>query len=136
MARRPRWRPAAWILPAACLTFAGCGTSPATGGTPGRLASDGNPLADFQVTVHRCEADQFQRLGCAVTAADGSFRLATDLDVEPLWLEPGDYRVTLESVGSPVAIPAEYGDVDRTPLRIHWNDDEQLSLNVPGLRHP
>lgn len=71
-----------------------------------------------------------------MTAADGSFRLATDLDVEPLWLEPGDYRVTLESVGSPVAIPAEYGDVDRTPLRIHWNDDEQLSLNVPGLRHP
>jgi uncharacterized iron-regulated membrane protein len=110
----------------------GCGPTPITGGTPGTLRDAAQPLAEMQITIYRQEGSTWQPIGQAVTAADGKFELVTTSALGPLRLEAGDYRCTLESVGAPARIPAEYAQAGTTPLRPAWTaDSRQLDLAVP-----
>jgi hypothetical protein len=110
----------------------GCGPAPITGGTSGVLTTDGNPIRDVQVVVY--SPISYERLGYAVTGADGSFQLIAADTSRPLELDPGSYVVTLESVGAPTELPPTYLDPRMTPLRIDWDASDRLELNVPGLQ--
>ncbi len=112
--------------------MAGCGPASITGGTPGLLSTDGNPIPDVQVVVYSARSEE--RLGYAVTGADGSFQLIAADTSGPLELNPGSYVVTLESVGAPTDLPRTYLDQKSTPLRIDWEAEDRLELKVPGLK--
>lgn len=116
----------------ATVFLAGCGESPVTGGTSGVLRDTAQPLAEMQVTIHRQESGEWQPLGTGVTAADGTFELVTMGAQGPLQLEPGDYRCTLESMGSPARIPVEYTHANTSPLLADWSESStRLDLTLP-----
>lgn len=121
-----------WLPLIVVALVAGCGPAPISGGTPGLLTSDGNPIPDVQVAVYANAATD-QRLGYGVTRADGTFELVTADGTAPLKLQPGSYVVTLESVGAPTDLPRTYLDAKSTPLKIDWTEADRLELNVPGL---
>jgi hypothetical protein len=112
--------------------FTGCGPTPVVGGTRGSLRDAGGQLSEMQITVHRSDGGAWHPIGFGVTADDGSFALVTNGAQGPLLLPPGDYRCTLESVGAPVQIPAEYVTADSTPLQVTWSaGSASLDLAVP-----
>lgn len=115
--------------------IAGCSPGPITGGTSGVLQTDGNPLADVQITIYSANSamNEDDPLGYGVTSGDGTFELVQRDSTGPLDLEPGSYVVVLESVGAPTELPAEYLKRDSTPLKVDWTNDKTLELNVPGL---
>jgi hypothetical protein len=120
------------LLASLLVALAGCGVSPVTGGTPGVLRADGQPLGDVQVRIYRRDADQWLPIGFGDTAADGSFHLVTSGAQGPLQLVPGEYRCVLESVGAPVRIPRDYADIETTPLLVSWSaQDNTLTLDIP-----
>ena len=125
-------RVARWLLTLSIAALPGCGPESVAGGTPGVLTTDGHPIPDVQVAVY--SAGTGERLGSAVTMADGSFQLITANTTGPLELDPGTYVVTLESVGAPTDLPRDYLDAKSTPLRIDWDQQDRLELNVPGLK--
>ncbi len=122
--------PSVFLLLSACVV--GCGPSGITGGTPGLLMSDGNPIRDVEVSMYSSEAAE--RIAYAVTGSDGSFRLVRADSGGSLNLQPGSYTVTLESVGAPTDLPAVYRDRRSTPLQVTWRQGERIELNVPGLK--
>ena len=102
-----------------------------TGGTPGTLTIEGEKYAEIQVTIHRVEGEQMKTMGFGVTDAEGKFLLLKNGATGKLFLEQGEYRVTVETIGPNVAIPSEYLKAETTPLRVVWTGkEEQLSLNV------
>jgi len=113
------------------LIVAGCGSEQGvTGGTPGLLHAGSTGLAEIQLTIH--PGDGSGPLGFAPTGMDGTFELLTNQARGPLRLPPGDYRVTLESIGSPVVIPEKFTRPDSTPLKFTWNGSEKLlDLDAP-----
>ncbi len=124
-----RSRSIAMVVLAAAL--AGCGVRPITGGTKGVLRVDGKFVSDLQVTVHQLAGGSLHAVGFGVTANDGSFRLVKNNATGPLWLTPGDYRITVESVGAPIRIANEYARADATPLKVSWSArDDRLNLDV------
>ncbi|TWT39358.1 hypothetical protein [Blastopirellula retiformator] len=127
-------------LSLACLTFsllamAGCGPTPVTGGATGRLTTGENPLAEMQVNVYRADGVDTP-IGFGTTAADGSFELVQPAAAGPLMLEPGKYRFTVESIGSPVMLPKKYGSAASSPLEIDWQSGQAITLDIPGLKMP
>jgi hypothetical protein len=122
-----RWLPTLFLA-----LMPGCGPAPITGGTSGVLTTHGNPIQDVQVVVY--SAISGERVGYAVTGTDGSFELIAANTSGPLELRPGSYVVTLESVGAPTDLPRSYLDAESTPLRIDWDAQDRLELNVPGLK--
>jgi hypothetical protein len=126
------WSAFALGLVVVSLLVAGCGPHPVTGGTSGVLRAAGEPLADIQVTVHQAKPEGWETIGFADTTADGSFRLLTLGAAGPLTLPTGEYRFTLESVGSPVIIPKALRQADETPLRVQWDaTTANLTLELP-----
>ncbi len=121
-----------WLAMLVAAIVPGCGPAPIIGGTSGMLSTDRNPIPDVQVTVY--SATSGERLGYAITGADGSFQLLTADTSGPLVLDPGSYVVTLESVGAPTDFPTAYLDRKSSPLRIDLHEGDQLELNVPGLK--
>lgn len=120
------------ILATSAALVAGCGPRPVVGGTSGRLHAGGEPLGDMQVTAYLAEAGDWKPIGFADTAADGTFRLLLDGARGPLVLAPGEYRFTLQSVGSPLVVPQELAQVERTPLQKTWTGAEgELDLSLP-----
>jgi hypothetical protein len=118
------------VFAAAVVTF-GCGPRPIVGGTPGVLRAGGQPLAEVQVTLHQQEGSAWLPVGFADTAGDGSFELVSRGAAGPLVLSPGEYRATLESVGSPIHIPPAYAKPDSSPLTVSWSaGDDQLDLHL------
>lgn len=113
----------------------GCGPTPVTGGTPGRLSTGGNPLGEMQVNVYQAESLDTP-IGFGVTAADGSFELVQPAAAGPLALEPGKYRFTVESIGSPILVPKKYADSKTTPLEVDWQSGAEVVLEIPGLKLP
>ena len=110
----------------------GSGTSPAKGGTPGKLTFGSDVSSYIRITIHRSGASGFEQLGFANTAADGSFVLYNSLATEQLWLEPGDYVFTLESIGPPVQFPKAYVKPESTPLKVTWNSEmNSINLDMP-----
>ena len=113
------------------LSLSGCGERTVTGGTPGTFTIDGEKYAEIQVTIHRTKGEQVETLGFGVTDEEGKFLLLKNGAAGKLFLEPGEYRVTVETIGPDVAIPNKYLKAETTPLRVVWTGkEEQLSLNV------
>lgn len=105
----------------------GCsdGPIPATGGTPGTLKFGDGVTSDINITVHRNSAGSFQPIGFGLTDIEGKFILYQTGAAGPLWLEPGDYAFTLESVGPSIAFPKEYLSPLLTPLKLSWTADSK-----------
>ena len=121
-------------LSAVVAVLAGCGggSAPAKGGTPGTLTFGANVSSDIRVTIHRSVAGGFEVLGFANTAADGTFVLYNSGATEPLWLEPGDYAFTLETIGPPVEFPKAFTRPESTPLKVKWESDmSSIRLDAP-----
>lgn len=112
----------------------GCGgPTPVRGGTTGKLHADGAGLRDIEVTVHRQAGSTWELVGSGITDRAGEFALIQPLGAGPLWLEAGEYRCTLASVGAePVLFPKDYRDPAKTPLQVtRQGTDTPLELNVP-----
>lgn len=121
------------LLLAVCL-LCGCSDSPAkaTGGTPGALTFADGVTSDINITIHQNSAGNFQPVGFGLTDVDGKFILYQTRAAGPLWLEPGEYVFTLESVGPSIIFPNEYLNPQSTPLRLNWTADlESADLSVP-----
>jgi hypothetical protein len=102
------------------------------GGTPGVLRSaDGNGLREVQINVHR--AQDRQLIGFGVSTEGGAFALYQLQAKGPLYLEPGEYVFTLESIAPElIPLPPATRDPQRTPLRQTWaSGDKLLELQIP-----
>ncbi len=130
-----------------CMSL-GCGRShrSTAGGTPGQVVTaSGHPLIDVLVRFHShseaqsAEKDDAQEAkmaeGIAMGSTDlgGNFRLTTPDAKSAVWLTPGRYRVTIESMGSvPYFWNESLNDPRQTPLFLDWNGQpEQIELQVP-----
>jgi hypothetical protein len=101
------------------------------------LTYHGKLPSDICVTIHRVNETASEPIGFGVTANDGTFQLVKNEALGPLWLPPGEYRCTLESVGSPIRIPREYTKSGSTPLKVSWSAaDKSLELDVPEASTP
>lgn len=123
-------RPSSDILSIFLITvslLSGCSDAPvpATGGTPGTLTFGDGVTSDINLTVHRNSAGSFQPIGFGLTDVEGKFILYQTGAAGPLWLEPGDYVFTLESVGPSIAFPKEYLSPQTTPLKLNWTADSK-----------
>ena len=87
-----------------CLVGCGSATVPALGGTSGSLRFGAAVTSDIVVTVHQQNGGEFSVIGFGTTIQDGSFVLYKPGATEPLWLVPGEYAFTLESIGPPVQL--------------------------------
>ncbi len=113
------------------LFLTGCGERTVTGGTPGSITIDGKAYPEIQVQFHQLNGNELSTLGFGVTDAEGKFRLLQNGASGKLYLQPGEYRVTVESIGPEVPIHFRYLDAETTPLRIKWTGKEkELSLQA------
>ena len=118
---------------------AGCQSSlGVSGGTEGELiVGESWRVGDIQVTAHRVlqvtGGERSVPVGFGITSANGTFRLIRHDGGSALWLEPGVYAYTFESVGpEPKAWPEEYYDPLRSPVRVEWTaGQERLKLEIP-----
>lgn len=128
------------IRRARCLAFAclvavmGCGQrSSPMNGTPGQVLLNGAGFGDIQVNVFGAAGD---RIAFGVSDPTGTFRLLTPDASQAVKLDPGSYRLTVESVGSvPVPIPAPLSVQEKTPLVREWQGSEEalrVELDVPA----
>lgn len=121
-------------LAASVALFAGCGPRSVAGGTPGRLRAGADVLAEIQVTIHRGTGASREIVGFGITADDGTFALRTPGARGPLRLPKGQYRITVESVGNPIQLPAELLDPQSTPWRLDWSPiDGSLELDLDAV---
>lgn len=125
------------VLPLVILAIlvGGCSQAPELpGGTRGTVRIDGKPLAEIQVTLFREPAEA--PVAFAITRSDGQFELRALGTLEAAWLTPGEYRVTVESVGEhTIHWPAEYRDPRQTPLRqIVIDRHTALQIELPSPR--
>jgi hypothetical protein len=107
------------------------GVSP---GTPGEIRHGMLPLADVRVTLHRIKDNDVEVVGFGVSDQQGKFGLFQERAVGPLWLQPAEYSITLQSEGAvPFSWPTKYQDAKTTPLRQIWSEgDRKLELDVPN----
>ncbi|MDX1970339.1 MAG: hypothetical protein SFV23_24425 [Planctomycetaceae bacterium] len=115
-------------------TICGCGAKSVPGGTKGILLVGGAPMSELQINVHATKDGTPQTIGFGVTAADGSFLLYQTGASSGLWLTPGEYRFTLESLGAPTVIPKEFTSAATTPWKVQWTGTEPtLNLELPAV---
>lgn len=122
------------ILGVLLACIAGCQQRSAeiTGGTPGTLRFGSQTIGDLVVVLHRGSSTSFEQVGFGRTNDAGEFQLVVQGKEEPLKLPPGDYVVTLESLGPPIAFPKEYVLTDKAVLKVSWTDSSvQLDLQAP-----
>lgn len=115
------------------IALSGCdGSGHVAGGTPGRLCSGSVGLADVQVTLYRMAGTTSEMVGHGITRADGRFELVAPGAKKALHLNPGEYRVTVESVGAvPLILRDEFAAADSTPLQVQWTTSStQLDLDI------
>lgn len=115
----------------------GCSPTPfnvVSGGTAGSLVAGDVPLPDFEVKVH--DATDLNLLGFATTGSDGRFQLVQSKGDSPLVLTPGNYVVTLASIG-PAAprISQAYTNASKSSLKVTWKpEDKSLDLKIPAIK--
>ena len=118
------------------LLFSGCGaeTSHVVGGTAGSLTAGEVPIPDFEIKVYKTGSTV--PLGLGTTGKDGKFQLVEPKGVSPLWLAPGEYVFTLESLGPvPPPLSPAYMNATKTPLKVNWKAvDKSLDLKVPAFK--
>lgn len=122
------------VLAVLTILLIGCGgPRHVAGGTTGTLHAGSVLLGDTQVTLHRVAGVTTEVVGMGITRTDGHFELVLPGAKGPLHLTPGEYRITVESVGPiPLRFPKDYGSPEKTPLFVKWAaDDTQLDLEVP-----
>ena len=122
------------VMLAFVVALTGCNRAPkpVKGGTTGELQQAGNPLGDIQVRVYHADENSYEVVGFADTNGEGQFQLLVPEGDGPLYLGAGDYCCTLNSVGSRIPIPKEYGKPETTPLKVTWEaGDETLQLELP-----
>ncbi|MBL8810586.1 MAG: hypothetical protein JNM43_10450 [Planctomycetaceae bacterium] len=123
----------AFVIVASMLLGCDSGPAPAAGGTSGTLKFGDAVTSDIVITVHRANGASLEVVGFGTTQPDGSFVLYKPGAGEPLFLEPGSYSCTLESVGPPLKLPKEYLEASRSPLKIEWTADlKSLDLTAPA----
>jgi len=117
----------------------GCGERTVTGGTPGSITIDGNQYSEIQLGIHQIQEKEVLTLGFGVTDEEGKFRLLQNGAGGKLYLRPGEYRITVESIGPELAIPPDYLEPERTPLRVNWTGEENgllLEVTTKGEEPP
>ncbi|HWL08283.1 MAG TPA: hypothetical protein VNQ76_07760 [Planctomicrobium sp.] len=106
------------------------------GGTPGIIRIDSKGIADVQVTAYRKNQDQrFEPVAIGISGRNGEFELRKQDALEAVWLEPGEYRFTVESIGD-IHIPwsPEFRNPEKTSLRQTRTDQDHkklIELSVP-----
>lgn len=127
-------RGALLLFVALTVTMLGCGGAKSvTGGTKGILKLGGESLGEIQLTVHQVDGGGTKAVGFAVTASDGSFELLRPGASGALWLAPGEYRFTVESIGAPIQFPVEFTRPESTSLKVVWSaNDRNLNLEGPA----
>lgn len=128
--RIPRWMLVGLTIGVAS---AGCSEPPSVrGGNIGRVTVGGQSWPEVQVTIYRGPATDALKLGFGVTNAEGRIELLAEEATGPLWLVPGDYLATAESIGPPLEIAPACRDVAKTPLRFTiGNGQSEFALDVP-----
>ena len=134
--RKVDMRYVALLLMCSKLFLCGCDAKPAhvTGGTAGSLTAGELPIPDFEIKVYK--AGSSVPLGFGTSGKDGTFRLVEPKGEGSLWLEPGEYVFTLESLG-PVRPPLSpaYTNATKTPLKVNWKAaDQSLELKLPAFK--
>ncbi len=130
-----------YLLMIVCLASSvqmeGCGgPREIPGGTPGVIRIDGKGITDVQVSAYRRTQDQsFELVGIGISRRDGAFELRKPDTLEAVWLEAGEYRFTIESIGE-VNLPwrPEFRNPEKTPLRHKTTGHSQqgsLEFDVP-----
>ncbi len=121
-----------------CILFSiGCSPPPTnivSGGTAGSLIAGDLPLPDFEVKVH--DAADLNLLGFGTTGNDGRFQLVQSKGDAPLVLTPGNYVMTLASIG-PAAprISQAYTNASKSSLKVAWKpEDRTLDLKIPAIK--
>jgi hypothetical protein len=122
-----------WIGLLGVIAACGCGgPTPVRPGTRGTISTGGRGLAEVRVEVYRRDGDEAEFVGYGVSNPEGRFGLFQDDAAGPLWLEPGEYALTLQSVSpDPFTWPVEYLDPLKTPLLQEWEGSGELVLEVP-----
>jgi hypothetical protein len=123
--RQPKLILAVFLFTVSLLSGCSDAPAPATGGTPGTLTFGDGVTSDINITVHRSSAGSFHPIGFGLTDVEGKFILYQTGAAGPLWLDPGDYVFTLESVGPAIAFPKEYLRPQSTPLKLSWTADSK-----------
>lgn len=114
--------------------LAGCDNAPsaAVGGTTGTLKFEDQVTSDIVITIHRLNGTSVESIGFGTTQNDGSFALYRPGAAAPLFLEPGEYRCTLESVSPSIKLPKDYMTASRSPLKFTWTSEmKSVDLIAP-----
>lgn len=130
-----RWIYSAGLV-SAIVALTSCGrTGHVSGGTTGVLHAGSVLLSDVQVTLHRVDGTATEAIGIGTTRANGRFELVQPGARQALHLSPGEYRVTVESVGAvPLSFARDFESAETSPLRVNWTSKSaQLDLEVPLL---
>lgn len=123
-----------WIGLIGMVAACGCGgPTPVRPGTRGTISTSGRGLANVRVEVYRRDGDDAEFVGYGVSDAEGHLGLYEEDAAGPLWLEPGEYAMTLQSESpEPFTWPPDYLDAQKTPLKQIWNKgDKSFDLDVP-----
>lgn len=106
---------------------------PIDGGTAGKLTSDGKAMSQMELTFYSDSPFSGSPVAYGAVQNDGAFELVDAPRTEAIELEPGDYRVTVESLGADVEIPKQYSDPSKTTLRLKHIPPEPVVIEIPGL---
>lgn len=92
------------------------------------------PVPDVEVKIYA--VGDSTHIGFGATNHEGKFRLVSPKGEGPLWLSPGDYVFTLQSLGPvPPPLSAAYASASKTPLKATWKaSDLSLDLKLPKLK--
>lgn len=123
-----------WIGLIGVVAACGCGgPTPVRPGTRGTIRAGERGLADVRIEVYRQVGNAAELIGYGVSNPGGQFGLYLEDAAGPLWLEPGEYALTLQSESpEPFTWPPDYQDAQKTPLKQSWSKgDKSLDLNVP-----
>lgn len=113
--------------------LSGCsGDRSVTGGTKGTLRTTTTELCDVRVNVY--VAGTMEPIGFGITRDQGRFELYRPDAFSALYLSPGEYSFTLESLGpDPLPLAPQLRHPRRTPLRKRWSEsDSTLEIVIPG----
>ncbi|MCA9090889.1 MAG: hypothetical protein KDA90_19885 [Planctomycetaceae bacterium] len=121
------------VLPVFAALAGGCSETPELpGGTRGIILVQRMPMADIQVNIYQDGTEGPIAFG--ISECDGHFELRLPRTLEAVWLQPGHYRMTVESVGEHfIRWAPHFSDPANTPLQQHWSGDaDEFLVEIPN----